>query len=168
MWIYITQRTLKPIIMKTFTFLPTLLIIFVLCLSNCSREGCTDPASDNFDANAEVDNGTCIPMVEKFLGLYSVEEVCETGIYSYPMSAYASFDDPFEIIITNYGDLGIDVIGVVDFNFIYIPDQFFRLGQDNIAILSGEGEILNGVLSIRYLYEQNGALPVQCRIDAVQ
>lgn len=144
-------------------------ILFTFTLSNCvDREGCTDPASDNFDINAEIDNGTCIPMVEKFLGLYEVEEVCEDGDYSYFMSAYASFDNPFEIIITNYGDLGIDVVGVVDRNFIFIPDQYFIIGPDDIGILAGEGEILNGILSIRYIYDQNGYLPVQCRIDALQ
>lgn len=155
--------------MKASQLMLSFSIIFTLTLSNCvDREGCTDPASDNFDINAEIDNGTCIPMVEKFLGLYSVEEVCEDGDYVYPMSAYASFDDPFAVIITNYGDLGIDVIGIVDRNFISIPDQYFLIDQDEIGILAGEGEILNGVLSIRYLYDQNGYIPVQCRIDAIQ
>lgn len=155
--------------MKATNLLITFGILLSISLSSCiDREGCTDPASDNFDINAEIDNGTCIPMTEKFLGLYEVNEVCEDGDYIYPMSAYASFVDPFEIIITNYGDLGIDVIGVVDRNFLFIPDQFFRIGTDDIAILSGEGEILNGILSIRYLYEANGYFPVQCRIDAIQ
>ncbi len=155
--------------MKASKLLVSLSVIFMLQLTDCAdREGCTDPASDNYDINAEIDNGTCIPAVEKFLGLYSVEEVCEDGEYIYPMSAYASFDDPFAIIISNYADLGVDVIGIVDRNFISIPDQYFRVDQDNIGILAGEGEILNGILSIRYLYEQSGYIPVQCRIDALQ
>lgn len=155
--------------MKTSLKLFTISLLLATSLTNCvDREGCTDPASDNFDINAEIDNGNCIPMTEKFLGLYEVNEVCETGDYSYPMSAYASFQDPFEIIITNYGDLGIDVIGVVDGNFIFIPDQLFRINQNNIEILAGEGEILNGILSIRYLYSENGSYPEQCRIDALQ
>ena len=148
-------------------FLSTI-IFFTLTLFSCvDREGCTDPASDNFDINAEIDNGTCIPMVEKFLGLYNVEEICEEGDYIYYMSAYASFVDPFEIIITNYGDLGIDVIGIVDRNQIVIPDQYFQINQDDVGILAGQGEILNGVLSIRYIYDQYGYIPEQCRIDAI-
>ncbi len=147
----------------------SLCVSFIFLFSSCiTREGCTDPASDNFDINAEIDNGTCIPMIEKFLGLYEVNEVCEDGDYSYYMSAYASFDDPFEIVITNYGNLGIDVIGVVDQNFIFIPDQYFIIGQEDISILAGEGEILNGILSIRYIYDHFSYPAVQCRIDALQ
>ena len=107
-------------------------------------------------------------MVEKFLGLYEVNEICEDGDYSYPMSAYASFEDPFEIVITNFGDLGIDVIGIVNLYSIFIPDQFFRINQADISILNGEGEIINGALSIRYLYDERGYGSTLCRIDAFQ
>jgi len=144
-------------------------ICFFVLLSSCiNREGCTDPASDNFDINAEIDNGTCIPMTEKFLGLYDVQEDCEFDSYLYPMSIYASFQDPFEIVITNFGDLSIDVYALVDRNFLVIPDQIFLIDGDEIAVLDGEGEILNGILSIRYLYGQNGGPVELCRIDAQQ
>jgi len=132
------------------------------------REGCTDPASDNFNINAEVDNGSCIPMTEKFLGLFEVAEDCEFDSYDYPMSIYASYIDPYEIIITNFGDLSIDVIAYVDGRFLSIPDQFIQSQGDEIAILEGEGEILNGVLSIRYLYGQNGGQTFLCRINGAQ
>ncbi len=143
----------------------SLLVVLTSCID---REGCTDPASDNFDINAEIDNGTCIPMTEKFLGLYDVQEDCEYDTYLYPMSIYASFQDPFEIVITNFGDLSIDVYALVDRNFLVIPDQIFLDNGDEIAILDGDGEILNGVLSIRYLYGQNGSPVELCRIDAQQ
>ncbi len=153
--------------MKASTIILAFLSALSLQLSSCvDREGCTDPASDNFNINAEIDNGTCIPVTAKFLGLYQVDEVCEDGEYSYPMSAYASFADPFEIVLTNYADLGIDVLAVVDRNYLFIPDQSFRIDRDIIDILNGEGEIINGVLSIRYLYGVNGFTSVQCRIDA--
>ncbi len=144
------------------------LCLLTFMFSCQDREGCTDPASDNFDINAEIDNGTCIPMTEKFLGLYDVEEDCEFDSYIYPMSIYASFNDPYEIIITNFGDLSINVVAFVDVNFVSIPDQFILSEGDEIAILDGEGEILNGVLSIRYFYGQNGSPTDLCRIDAQQ
>jgi len=150
---------------------PILAVLFLSCLllSNCQdREGCTDPASDNFDINAEVDNGTCIPMVEKFIGLYDVEEVCEFETYVYPMSVSASFYDPFEITISNFADLSLDIIGFVDRNLVVIPDQTIETSTDTYVFLDGRGEIINGSLSIRYWYGQNGSIPELCRIDALQ
>jgi len=144
-------------------------VLLTITLFSCvDREGCTDPASDNFNINAEIDDGTCIPMTAKFLGLYDVEEDCEFDSYIYPMSIYASFRDPFEIIITNFGDLTIDVAAIVDRNYIIIPDQIIRSGNDEIAILEGEGEIIDGILTIRYLYGQNGSETFLCLIDALQ
>lgn len=144
-------------------------LLVACCLLNCvDREGCTDPASDNFNINAEVDNGTCIPMTAKFLGLYDVEEECEFGSYVYPMSIYASFRDPFEIIITNFGDLSIDVYAIVDRNYITIPDQIIIQDGNEIAILEGTGDIIDGSLIIDYLYGQNGSEAFICQIDALQ
>jgi len=155
--------------MKNNKFAYTTIFIACLFLFNCQdREGCTDPASDNFDINAEVDNGTCVPMVEKFIGLYDVEEVCEYDIYTYPMSISATFYDPFEISISNFADLRINIVGSVDRNLVLIPDQIIQTNTTEYAILDGRGEIINGNISIRYWYSQNGSVPELCRLDGLR
>ena len=45
--------------------------LLVLCigLASCEPErGCTDPTADNYDENAEKDDGTCIPARDKLIG----------------------------------------------------------------------------------------------------
>ena len=44
----------------TFSFL-ALLLCFSLSITSCnSKEGCTDPASDNYDPEAETNDGSCV------------------------------------------------------------------------------------------------------------
>lgn len=147
----------------------SLFIMAAFLIISCQdREGCTDPSSDNFDINAEIENGTCIPMTEKFLGLYDVVEECEFEIYTYPMSIYASFNDPYEIVITNFGDLGIDVIAFVDRRAVALPNQYIQSDGAELAIIDGRGEIVNGNLVISYYYGQNGSDLFLCGIDGLR
>lgn len=47
--------------MKTTNFLIGLLTLTIVFNTSCSKkEGCTDPTAENYDSNAEKDNGTCV------------------------------------------------------------------------------------------------------------
>ena len=58
--------------------------------TSCESEGCTDPNAENFDADADNDDGTCILAREKFLGTYDLTENCSTGADSYTLTITAS------------------------------------------------------------------------------
>lgn len=57
--------------------------ILITCLAisvGCQKKrGCTDPYSDNYDAEAKQDDDTCIPTREKFVGQYVANGTIEIG-----------------------------------------------------------------------------------------
>lgn len=136
-------------------YLLLMLATFSVLMSCGAREGCTDPSSENFDIDAEVDNGTCIPMTLKFEGNYEIEEECPLDDYFYNMGINASFNDPFEIILSNFGDFNINVSAFVDGFFFEIPDQFFIVNGDVINIMNGIGELNGNQIIITYVYGED-------------
>ncbi len=72
--------------MKIFSakWFPLLGLAFLLSLSisstGCKKEGCTNPMSDNYNADAKKDDGTCIPWRNKFIGTYSSSGSCITDL----------------------------------------------------------------------------------------
>ena len=141
-------------------YLALIFTAFGVLMSCSARSGCTDPASDNFDIDAEVDDGSCIPMTLKFEGNFEIEEECPIDDYFYDMAIRASFNDPFEIVLNNFADLNISVSGFVDGYFFEIPDQFFIIGGDEINILNGVGELRGNDIIITYVYGENG-IPIE-------
>ncbi|MBR9922840.1 MAG: hypothetical protein GYB31_18590 [Bacteroidetes bacterium] len=57
-------------------FMALALILSVGLFSSCKTEGCTDPMSDNYDPEAQKDDGSCIPWSDKFIGTYAAERSC--------------------------------------------------------------------------------------------
>ena len=136
-------------------YLGLMIVAFGVLMSCGRRSGCTDPSSDNFDIDAEFDDGSCIPMTLKFEGLYEIEEECPLDSYFYNMSIRAGFNDPFEIVLTNFADYDINVVGLVDGFFFDIPDQFFFVGGDVINIMNGVGELRGDQVIITYVYGED-------------
>lgn len=143
-----------------FFYLALMILAFSVLMSCGTRSGCTDPSSDNFDIDAEVDDGSCIPMTLKFEGLYEIEEECPTEDYFYTMEIQASFNDPFEIILSNFADYGINVSAFVDGFFLEIPDQFFLVNGDVINIINGVGELRGNEIIITYVYGEDD-IPIE-------
>lgn len=161
------QSMTKKITIQTYLIYLFLLIISLIILSSCSRErGCTDPFSDNFNVYAEIDDGTCIPMTAKFEGIYQVEEVCEFESYFYDMDVIATYNEPLEIVIRNFGDFGVDIFGYVDGFRLNIPFQTFFDGAQQVEISNGVGELIGSELRITYVYGENG-IPIEvCELIA--
>lgn len=140
-----------------------ILISVGIMFTSCKRdEGCTDPASENFDPDARRDDGSCISVTEKFLGTYNVEEECSSDYYSYTMSVTASSSDDFGIIIANFGDFQKAITAKVEGDFISIPDQTINNNSGNISITSGLGEINGNTLTITYSYTIDGSATEIC------
>lgn len=146
---------------KTLSLLVVLSTI-VLLLSCQRDEGCTDPASENFDPDARRDDGSCIPVIDKFLGTYSVEEECSSDFYNYTMSITGSSSDDFGLVIANFGDFQQPVTARVDGDFISIPDQSFSNNNGSINITNGLGELQGSTLTITYSYTIDGSATEIC------
>ena len=146
-----------------------LLFTCTILLSSCKKEeGCTDPASENYDPEAKDDDGTCIPITEKFLGTYTVLEECSTDTYTYTMSITDSSSDGFTIVMANFGDFQQAVTATVDGKFLSIPDQTIINNSGNISIMSGLGEINGNSLTLTYSYSIDGGVVEVCSKDCTK
>ncbi|PCJ83049.1 MAG: hypothetical protein COA57_12195 [Flavobacteriales bacterium] len=64
------------------------------CLYNHSDIvfGCTDPKADNYDPNATTDDGTCIAVREKFEGEWVISGDCNEFIFTLADTSEINFD----------------------------------------------------------------------------
>lgn len=65
------------------TLLMFLLLGTAAIYTGCSDDpvqGCTDSASENYNANAEEDDGTCVYARDKFIGVYDGSSDCEGAL----------------------------------------------------------------------------------------
>lgn len=111
--------------------------------TSCATEGCTDPNAENYDANADNDDGTCILAREKFLGTYDLTENCSTGTDSYTLTITASSASDDGIVIANFYSFSTITATVNGETFTF--DQT----EDTINY-SGTGTISGNTLSINY------------------
>ncbi len=130
--------------------------LFLVTLStSCANEGCTNPFSDNFDADADEDDGTCILSREKFIGQYVVSETCPSGNYNFNINIVASSGSENGIIINNLGEFGAAFNGTVDKSSVTIPSQSVS-AQGLTLNVNGSGTISDNSLIINYTYDVGG------------
>ncbi len=154
-----------------------LLILFglILSISSCKKDepepisGCTNPKSDNYNPQAEIDSGDCIPWREKFVGAYDLSGgTCITNFslstagdfMEIEPSTNATLEDKIliSIYMSVYNSYWNATAKVTDKYTLEIPEQSFD--QAPSFIVSGEGTIdQDGNLELELLFDnQNGTL----------
>lgn len=138
---------------KTLLVLSLISFVFI----GCETEGCQEINSWNYDPEATVDDGSCDLWRNQFLGFYEIEENCGPQKYQYNFSIYEGNFSTSSIVITNFGDFGINLNADVKENFVSIPNQTFINNGNEITVNGGLGEIRNGVLTLNYQFIFNGS-----------
>ena len=139
----------------SFVLLLSTLLTLLILSSGCAEEGCTNPNSDNYNAEATKDDGSCILSREKFIAQYTVTESCPSGNFSFEINIVAGSSDETAIIINNLGDFGAAVNATVNGSSVTIPNQ--NITSQGIAVsINGSGSINGNLLIINYSYNFSG------------
>ena len=158
-----------------------LFISLLIGLASCGGDdnGCTDPTSDNFDAEALLDDGTCTSYNrDRFFSNYLGEFGCSNPVFTerldndslmFSISEPVDITDAFEVILTLQIDgIPVNLEGNVSANTLTIDDtlqnftipNFLPLGMDTIditvdviglgnAVISDDEQTIEGPLNLR-------------------
>lgn len=141
--------------MKITKFLSTALLFAFLGFSlttvtSCSKKGCTDETSDNFDSEAEEDDDSCNDPRDKFVASYNV---VEPGADNYTLViSKSAVENRTVVLSTNFGFpvAAFTLNGSVKQATLTIASQT-AAG----ATFSGTGSLSGNVLTLSYSITQN-------------
>lgn len=128
----------------------SLLIFFgfmaFLTFTRCTQEGCTNPSAENYEVDADEDDGSCFFARDAFFSEYNVNESCDSGDWSYSMTITPQGGTDNGVVITNLGGWEDPVIisAVINGSEISFNDT------DNDIIFSGNGTLSGNTLTITY------------------
>lgn len=132
--------------------LMALVISTTFGLSGCEEEvGCTNRRADNYNPDAVTDDGTCINARDKFLGIYSVLQICwPDTLLPQPRYITVAEDDlrveeKDDVKLLNFAFdslTSVTIRALIDKNTLTIPRQDLGVGENNIPmVFTGEGHI---------------------------
>jgi len=118
----IMRYTLKNILLL-------LTVLFtVTCFQACKEEGCTDPNAENYDSDADDDDGSCTFARAKFIGTYGAGDSCDGGDATSNVVSIAESATAFNALNITNETLGITVSGTVTGDSFTIDDSFISNG----------------------------------------
>ncbi len=86
------------------------------------------------------------PNNERFIGVYQVEEMCETDMFSYNMEIVAEpTGNDNQVIINNFGNFGLSLTAEVDGNNITLDDAI-----PGDSFIMGSGSLESSTLTFTY------------------
>lgn len=134
-------------------------ILGVAAIATVGMVSCETDACQDVDCGA---NGTCVEgdcvcdtgyegvnceteERAEFLASYSVSESCTSGNYTYNITVSTSSTGVNKIVVQNFGDYGVDIVGTVEGNSVTFASQ-----QAGGGSFQGSGQISGNILTITY------------------
>jgi hypothetical protein len=136
----------KSILSFAGLFLLSLSLTFVSCNK---RPGCTDPNSENYDDQAEVDDESCVSPRKKYIGQYNSNEICNvTPAQNFYTDVREANDNLSDILILNLANTFDNPVRATISQSTFIFD---KQDPDGIGLyVSGNGSIAGNTISIQY------------------
>lgn len=122
-------------LLKNSLLLVTLLFTLAV-FQSCKQDGCTDPSAENYDPDADNDDGTCINARTKFIGTYEASQTCDGADVTMSIVTIAESASAINAISVTNDNNGITVNGLVSGVNFSIDDTFDQNGQE-INMLGG-------------------------------
>jgi len=113
-------------------------------------DGCTDPTAENYNPDADLEDGTCITQRQKFLGLFSSSDACNIppAPQNYFIEVRKSNVNLDDILLFNVSDRFFNpVVATVNRTTFTIERQD---PDANGTYIQGDGSIVGNEISIQY------------------
>ena len=129
--------------------------IATMGMTSCDTDACADVECGDYGTCLEGDcvcdagfEGTDCATLSRaeFLASYTVSESCTSGNYTYNVTVSTSATGMDKVVVQNFGDYGVDLVGTVDGNSVTFASQ----SGGSTATFSGSGQIAGTILSITY------------------
>ena len=92
-------------------FIAALCCVLAFSLTSCAKKGCTDPTSNNFDADATKDDGSCtFDAANKYVGTYLATDTIIAGQWNGSGMTYVTSYSQPGLIITKKDANAIRII----------------------------------------------------------
>lgn len=154
--------------------LPALLGALILFTPACDTDNCKDVDCGtngtcfegvcDCDAGYEIGtDGKCdTEMRAKFVGTYNTSESCDgTATGTFSNSITNSGVNVSSIIISNFGDSGLNVTATVDGTDVTVPATTLNVGGTAYEV-TGSGSISGSTLTINYQARTGGTIAFSC------
>lgn len=141
---------------------PTLIAFLLFLAYGCKQEsGCTKFGSENYNPEAVVDDGSCIHIKDKFLGLFDVASDC---FNEQEQLLIAETSDDYIVTISNLGDTLPPISANVYGDNITIDRQSVGIGVtvEGAGVYTDEAAIS---LSYRIRDSRNGTVMITDCLD---
>jgi hypothetical protein len=145
----------KSILSFAGLFFLSITLTFVSCNK---KSGCTNPNSENYDDQAEVDDESCVNPRKKYVGQYNSFEQCNTTPnQNFFIDVREANDNLTDILIYNLANLfELPVRATISQSTFVIEKQY---PDGNVAgrTVEGNGSIAGNTISIQYIIISPGS-----------